>query len=334
MRLAHDQRVQIVTLREEGLSFQALADRFNVRKATIIALMQKYTRTGSVDDLPGRGRHRMSTERQDRALLRLSTRHPQMSSRGLAQEWHESANVAARPRTVRQRLFSAGRYSYIAPKKPLLTARHRATRLQWARAHSHWTAEVWGRVLFTDETPLHLVQTTQRRQFRSRRGAGRVTNIVQPRLHSGGGSIMVWGAFAVDRVLPLHRVQGTLTGQSYVALMEECVAPVWDGLQQTVLQQDNATPHKSRVAMAWFEEHDIELLEWPPMSPDLNPIENLWAHLKRNLDGNIVHGMNNLFEVASRIFRDVDPNLLRNLVESMPRRCQEVIRRRGAITDY
>ena len=45
--------------------------------------------------------------------------------------------------------------------------------------------------------------------------------------------------------------------------------------------QDNARPHASGFAKKFFERNKIPLLEWRSISPDLNPIENLW-HLIDN----------------------------------------------------
>jgi hypothetical protein len=44
---------------------------------------------------------------------------------------------------------------------------------------------------------------------------------------------------------------------------------------EIVFQQDNDPKHTSRRARNWFEENEIELLDWPPQSPDLNPIEHM-----------------------------------------------------------
>ncbi len=46
-----------------------------------------------------------------------------------------------------------------------------------------------------------------------------------------------------------------------------------------IFQQDNAPAHTSRITTAYLDSTNLRLLEWPPQSPDLSPIENAWAIL-------------------------------------------------------
>ena len=75
----------------------------------------------------------------------------------------------------------------------------------------------------------------------------------------------------------LIEVKGTLNQNGRIDLLSdhfllfstENLAPGW------MLQQDNALCHKSKKVLQWFEANEIDLIDWPVQSLDLNPIENL-----------------------------------------------------------
>ena len=48
-----------------------------------------------------------------------------------------------------------------------------------------------------------------------------------------------------------------------------------------IFQQDNAPCHRARATKIWFENNNIDRMNWPPLSPDLNPVENLWVDMSR-----------------------------------------------------
>ena len=50
-----------------------------------------------------------------------------------------------------------------------------------------------------------------------------------------------------------------------------------------ILLCDNDSKHRSRMPLDYYIQNDIRLLEWPAYSPDLNPIENIWANIKNKL---------------------------------------------------
>jgi hypothetical protein len=75
-------------------------------------------------------------------------------------------------------------------------------------------------------------------------------------------------------------------------------------------------------------------MQWPPQSPDLNPVENLWCNLKHRIEDMEVHGLDHLWSTAVNQWMATSPSLLEKLLASMSRRVQAVIKSRGGPTVY
>uniref|UniRef100_A0A1I7XGX3 DDE_3 domain-containing protein n=1 Tax=Heterorhabditis bacteriophora TaxID=37862 RepID=A0A1I7XGX3_HETBA len=95
-------------------------------------------------------------------------------------------------------------------------------------------------------------------------------------------------------------------------------------------QQDNATIHASRRTKTGLEDNDVATMDWPSRSPDLNPVENLWATLMRR-----IHGDKRQFETTKdlqcaicKAWSEVDKSAIKNLVNSMPERIFQVKKER------
>jgi transposase len=78
------------------------------------------------------------------------------------------------------------------------------------------------------------------------------------------------------------------------------------------------------------------VLPWPPQSPDLNPIENLWQQLKKRLTGydEIPRGMRELWERVQDELNKITPEMCQTLINSMHSRLEQVIECRSGHTDY
>ena len=147
---------------------------------------------------------------------------------------------------------------------------------------------------------------------------------------------MVWGCFSWYGVGALYHIKGILKKEKYRQILIHQMRPSARRLQgdDFVFQHDNDPKHTSHLVKNYLQNQQIEVLPWPPQSPDLNPIENLWSELDRQTERRSCNSEEELFKQLKEQWEKLSPDYLKKLVESMPRRCEKVIKSRGYPFDY
>jgi len=99
---------------------------------------------------------------------------------------------------------------------------------------------------------------------------------------------MFWAAFGHNKRSNLVTIKGDpdaplrrVTAKRYIEVLTEYLPTILDF--DSIFMQDNASIYIARLVRNWFEEMAIQLVDWPPYSPDMNPIENLWKMLKAKI---------------------------------------------------
>uniref|UniRef100_H3G5W4 Tc1-like transposase DDE domain-containing protein n=1 Tax=Phytophthora ramorum TaxID=164328 RepID=H3G5W4_PHYRM len=151
------------------------------------------------------------------------------------------------------------------------------------------------------------------------------------RRQAGGGSVMVWAGFNSRGSDSYGEAELGFTVSEYLLPFAHLNYGI-----DFIFQQDNASIHASKRTKEFFSEQDIRLLDWPSKSPDLNPIENLWSIMSRRVyaNGRQFDSVPQLKAALFAAWESIPHALLMSLIESMPRRCIEVLDKKGNKTHY
>ena len=287
-RLNKNQRIQALTMLARCDNVSNVSRAFGCHRNTIIRFQQ----TGGLADRRRPGRPRVTNARKDRFITLTDFRRRfQMATSSARQYGISKQTVLHCLRQARQP---------IRPRRPyvgqVLTARHRAARLLWAQRHCRWGRRQWARVLFSDESRFNLSHHDGGIRVFRRRGERFSDNCLIERDRLGGGSVMVWGSIMGRRKTNLIVVQGNLSAQGYINhfLQPEAV-PYLQRHGPAILMHDNARPHVARICRQFLNRNNVNVLPWPAVSPDMNPIEHIWDYLgrKSRARGN-VHNLRDL----------------------------------------
>jgi len=206
--------------------------------------------------------------------------------------------------------------------------------LEFAKKNINRSNTFWNNIIWSAESKFELLNAKKRKRVWRKRGEGLKGVCIQSTVKHGGGNVLVWGCFSKNGVGELVGVTGIMTGDSYINILKENLQKSAEkmGMTTFVLQQDNDPKHKCRVATEFFNDNNINLLEWPAQSPDLNPIEHLWSILDQKVRRSYKSKKVTFMEELRKQWELLPKSLLNALVESMLNRLQEVIDNKGGAT--
>ncbi|GFU04448.1 transposable element Tcb2 transposase [Trichonephila clavipes] len=287
------------------------------------------------------GRVRSTTPAEDRYIVLSAKRiaHSSTIAQQVANQFLAASGKQISRKTVARRLRRGGLYA----RRPVvcvpLTRQHRTARLQWCREHHNWTEQDWACVLFSDESRFSLSSDCRRQLIWRESGTAYRPENIQEKDRYPTCSIMVWAGIMINGRTRLHVVaNGTMMGERYI---DEVLLPhvrLFRGAvgDKFVFMDDNATCHRTLAVQDCLDSEGIQRLVWPAHSPDLNPIENVWDALGRQVAGRNYPptNKNTLIRALTEEWDKLPQQLLDNVVQSMVRRVECCITLHGGHIPY
>ena len=137
--------------------------------------------------------------------------------------------------------------------------------------------------------------------------------------------------FSSQGTTPLVLLQTRVNAQIYKNIVQDDVVSIIEnsGFDRATFMQDNAPCHKAKVVMSYLSEQDFEIMDWPPQSLDLNPIENLWKTLGVKVMGRNPINTEDLWVKLQEEWSKISIADCQELIRSCSRRCAAVIESKG-----
>ncbi|CAK9802846.1 Transposable element Tc1 transposase [Anthophora quadrimaculata] len=330
------QRLEILRLRNEKLTLDEISKRLKISINAVHQALKHIKVNKSVSDKIRSARPRKTTPRLDRTIHRLSEADRFRTAVDIHREISTGMGTQISVHTVRRRLIAFGLRGRVARKKPFISKKNHKARLTFAKEHLLWTRVQWAKVIFTDESKFNCFGSDGRCYVRRRVGEEFDTKCLKSTVKGRGGSVMVWAGMTINGPGPICRINGIMDQHLYVDILDKYLIPFTQENmpEHWIFQADNDPKHTSQKAKRFLEEHNVNVMRWPSQSPDLNPIEHLWNDVDKEIQLKKPSNLNNLYKIIENAWNNISIDRCIRLIDSMPRRCAEVIKKKGGPTKY
>jgi len=324
-----------ISLLQAGRSIRDAAEISGVSRSTVARFRLEASYPMSACKM---GRPRILCARQERLIARMvgsgKWKDAEKARSGLNAEY----KVKISSESLRRSLRRSGLQSRVSKKKPLLSRKHRQARLAFARRYRNWTVEDWKRVVWSDESKYNVFGSDGRQYHWKKPGASLQSHHITPTVKHGGGSIFVWGCITARGVGFMCRINDGLDAELYQSILKGELLDTlnWYGLEKgsIIFQHDNDPKHTARSTKDLLRELDLNVLQWPSQSPDLNPIEQIWNELDRRIRNleNLPKNKEELWTAIETEWERLEVDTCLKLINTMPDRIKDVIRAKGGYT--
>ena len=211
------------------------------------------------------------------------------SCSSISEELRKTHRIVASSEQVRRDLRTKGLKCFVRRHVPSREPAVVQEKKDFARRMIRKPKKFLADLVFSDEVTISVNDHTCRTQWCRTASdvVGRESQRIQNIPH-----VMIWAAIGVGWKSPIvvfgkqrmnehgEFVPYRLNGKDYV---RRCLSRITPHVRTRIFQHDNARPHIKGSVKAYLTRMKVAVLQWPPYSPDLSPIENVWPLFNRRV---------------------------------------------------
>ena len=142
---------------------------------------------------------------------------------------------------------------------------------------------------------------------------------------------MVWRYFSGYENGPIHRITDIMIAIVYRDILSTVMLPYAECEMKISLTLEHDT---AWLVKTCIEESNIKVIEWPPQSTDLNPIEDMWMAVKCSIVSKIFRNGDDLFVELKKQWNSMTVSYIDKLIDSMPKRNSAILKHNEYATKY
>ncbi|KAG2458402.1 TCB1 transposase, partial [Polypterus senegalus] len=331
--LSVDIRDRIVSRHKSEEGYRKMSAALKAPMSTVASIIRMWKKFETTRTLPRAGRPSKLRDQGRRALVREMTKNLMVTLSELQRSSVERG-VPSRRTTISAAIHQSGLYGRVARRKPLLSKRHMAARLEFAKRHLKDFQTMRIKIHWSDETKIELFGVNARHHIWRKPGTTPHQANTIPIVKHGDGSIMLWGCFSAAGTGRLVRIKGKMTAAMYRDILHENLLQSTIDLRlgrRFIFQQDNDTKRTAKISKEWLQDNSVNVLEWPSQSPDLN---HLWRDLKMAVHRRFPSNLMELERCCKEEWVKLAKDRCAKIVVSHLKRLEAVIAAKGASTKY